>query len=416
MGWFDKKSPAETAETKSAALDINSPRLLEAIRQGTSGGVSGDNAMRVSAVYSCVKVLSESISSLPVNLYDVSPEGGKVRLNNKLDRLVSIAPSEDQTAAEMWAYVVTSVCLHGNGYLYITRTQRGQAVQLLPLNPLNVSIHVNGNKVAYHVTVGEGAQSKTLVLSSREILHFKSLTLDGYKGLSPITYNSAVVSGDRTAIDYANRIYTEGATPRGVLEVDGVLSDDAYENLRASWGAAHGGTNNGNKVAILESGVVFKPISLTPHDVQLLETRKYSRNEIAGLYRVPPHMIAALDNATYSNIAHQGAEFHRFTLAPWLTMIEQRLNLTLANPGQMFRFDTSGLTRSDLQTESESYSKLISMGVLNPNEVRERMGLNPREGGDEYISQTNNLSFGNSEAPQEQEQPSDDEESSEAGS
>lgn len=414
MGWFDKKSPVETTETKSA-FDINSPRLLEAIRQGTSG-VSGDSSMRVSAVYSCVKVLSESISSLPVNLYDINATGGTTRLHNKLDRLVSIAPSEDQTASEMWAYVVTSVCLHGNGYLYITRTQRGQAVQLLPLNPNNVSIHITGNKVTYHVSIGEGADVRTMVLSSREVLHFKTLTLDGYKGLSPIAYNASIVNGERAAIDYSNRIYTDGATPRGVLEVDGVLSDEAFENLRASWGAAHGGVNNGNKVAILESGVAFKPISLSPNDVQLLETRKYSRNEIAGLYRVPPHMIAAMDNATYSNIAHQGAEFHRFTLAPWLTAIEQRLNLTLAGPGQTFRFDTSGLTRSDLQTESESYSKLISMGVLNPNEVRERMGLNPRDGGDEYISQTNNLSFGNTEEQDQQENQGDDEEMPETGS
>ena len=397
MGMFDRLFGRET-QAKAAALDINSPRLLEAIRGGQYGA-SGENAMRISTVYSCVKVLSESISSLPVNLYTRSADDTVTRQTDKLDRLVSIAPSEDQTAAELWAYVATSVCLHGNAYVYITRTSKGVPVQLLPLPAQNVSINVQGNKVTYSVTVGEKPNHKILQMSSRELLHFKSLTLDGYTGLSPISYNSALITGERAAIDYANRIYADGATPRGVLEVEGTLSDDAFANLRDSWNNAHGGSRNGNQVALLESGVTFKPISMSPHDVQLLETRKYSRNEIAGMYRVPPHMIGALENATYSNIAHQGAEFHRYTLAPWLTMIEQRLNLTLAGPGQIFKFDVSGLTRSDLQTETDAYGKLIEIGVMNPNEVRERMGMNPREGGDKYVSQSNNLTFGQDGEP-----------------
>ena len=399
MAWFNK-TPTATVDTKSS-FDINSPRMLEAIRAGTAG-VAGDGALRVSAVYSCVKVLSESISSLPVNLYQKNSTGGSLRVESNLDRLVSVAPSADMTASEMWQYVVTSVCLHGNGYVYVAKTNSGKAVELRPLDPRSVQIETSGGSVRYKFDMPDGKQ---VVMSSDNVLHFKSLTLDGYTGLSPISYNAAVVQGDKAAVDYANRIYTEGATPRGVLEVEGSLSDEAFDNLKDSWNAAHGGTNNGNRVALLESGVVFKAISMSPQDVQLLESRRYSRSEIAGLYRVPPHMIGALENATYSNIAHQGAEFHRFTLAPWLTMIEQRLNLTLASTGERFRFDTSGLTRSDLATESESYSKLISIGVLNPNEVRERMGLNPRDGGDEYISETNNLSFDSgSGEPSEQEQ------------
>ena len=400
MGMFDRLFSRETQAKQ--AVDINSPRLLEAIRGGQYG-TSGEAAMRISTVYSCVKVLSESVSSLPLNLYTRTPGGVVTRQVDKLDRLVSIAPSEDQTAAELWAYVVTSICLHGNAYVYITRTSKGVPVQLLPIPAQNVSVHVDGNNVTYRVTVGEPPQNRVIEMSSRELLHFKSLTLDGYVGMSPITYNNALVSGERAAVDYANRIYADGATPRGVLEVEGTLSDDAFNNLRDSWNNAHGGSRNGNQVALLESGVTFKPISMTPNDVQLLETRKYSRNEIAGIYRVPPHMIGALDNATYSNIAPQGAEFHRYTLAPWLNMMEQRLNLTLAGPGQLFKFDVSGLTRSDLQTEAESYGKLISMGVLNPNEVRERMGLNPRDGGDDYISETNNLAFGSGAAAPQQE-------------
>lgn len=398
--WFRKE-----AETKSA-IDVNSPRFLEMMRGASGGG----NAMRVSAVYSCVKVLSESISNLPVNLYTVQ---GDIRTKkpSQLDRLVSQQPNDSMTASELWSYVVASVCLHGNAYVYVTRTSTGRVVELLPVPASNVSIHTNNKRgVTYTVTTGKEGESKTIQMTSKNLLHFKSLTLDGYTGISPIAYNSAVIDGSSAAVGFANSVYANGSTPRGVLEVEGSLSDEAFENLRASWGATHGGEANANRVAILESGVKFSPISMSPHDVQLLESRKYSRSEIAGLFRVPAHMIGDLDKATYSNIAEQGAEFHRYSLAPWLTMIQQRLNMTLTAGGnEQFRFDISELIRGDIEAEVAAYSKLLEIGVLNPNEVRGKFGMSPREGGDEYISQTNNLSFGDSsEEPIEKPQETDD--------
>ena len=393
---------ATRPETKSATVDINSPRLLEAIR-GSMYGVEGDGAMRVSAVYACVKVLSESISAMPLNLYAVDRNGSNTQKPNKVDRLVSIAPSEYQTASEMWSWVVTCMSLYGNAYIYMNRTSSGKVVELIPVAPQNVSINLDGHKVSYTVTVGEAANQRTMLLTAKELLHFKGMTLDGFTGLSPIAYNSALIGGERTAVGYANRILTDGATPRGVLEVDGVLDDDAFANLKDSWNGAHGGDRNGNRVALLEQGVTFKPISMKPNDLELLETRKYSRAEIAGIFRVPPHMIGEMSSSTYSNITEQSQAFYRYTLSPVMTAIEQRLNHTLAGPAEMFKFDIEGLTRPELSVEAESYTKLISMGVLNPNEVRERMGLNPRDGGDDYITETNNLSFnGEAEAPAEE--------------
>ena len=406
---------ATRVETKSSTLDINSPRLLEAM-QGSLYGVEGSSAMRISAVYSCVKVLSESIATMPVNLYSVAKSGTNERLHNKQDRLVSIAPSEGQTAAEMWSYVVTCLALHGNAYLYMTRTAGGRVVELLPVSPSNVTINIDGNRISYNVTIGEAANQRVLKLTNNELLHFKGLTLDGYTGISPISYNNALISGERASVDYANRVIAEGATPNGVLEMDGTLSDDAFTNLRDSWNGAHGGSNNGSRVALLESGVTYKPISLSPVQIGLLDGRKYSRSEIAGIYRVPPHMIGEMSQATYSNIADQSKSFYRYTLAPWLTSIEQRLNHSLAGPGQMYRFDTDGLLRPSLQDESTSYKSLIETGILSPNEVRERMGLGPREGGDEYVSQSNNLTFGEAPAaaePQPEEKEPTDEEGTE---
>lgn len=388
--WFRRE-----AETKEA-IDINSPRLLEMIRSGVSG-TNGESAMRISTVYACVKVLSESVSTLPVHLYDMEGDA-LVQKTTQLDRLVSAQANDNMTAAELWQYIVTSVCLHGNAYVYVTRTQKGRAVELLPIPATSVSVHIqNQNTVTYMVTVGEKPNTREIKMTSKELLHFKSLTLDGYTGLSPISYNNAVVGGMKANIDYQNQIFANSAVPRGVLEVEGTLSDDAFQNLRESWQASHGGSNNGNRVALLESGVKFKPITMTPHDAQLLDTRKYTRSEIAGIFRVPGHMINDLEKATYSNIAHQGAEFYRYSLSPWLTMIEQRLNMTMAGPNQCFKFDVSELIRGDIEAEVAAYSKLLEIGVLSPNEVRAKFGMNPRDGGDDYVSQSNNLTFGNEE-------------------
>ena len=386
------------AETKSA-IDLNSPRLLEQIREGMNG-TSGESAMRISAVYSCVKVLSESVASLPVNLYDTDGQL-RTRRPSQLDRLVSATPNENMTAMELWQYVITSVCLHGNAYVYVVKTGKGRAVQLLPIAASSVAINVGANNsVSYTVSTGEG--SRQLKMSSKELIHFKSLTLDGYTGISPISYNNSVISGGAAALNYANSVYTNGATPRGVLEVEGALSDDAFTNLKESWQGAHGGSSNTNRVALLESGVKFKPITMSPQDVQLLESRKYTRSEIAGIFRVPPHMVGDLDKATYSNIAQQGAEFYRYSLAPWLTMVEQRLNMTLGSPSQVFKFDVTELIRGDVEAEVSAYSKLLEIGVLSPNEVRAKFGINPRIGGDEYVSQSNNLTFGaSSEEPED---------------
>ena len=229
-----------------------------------------------------------------------------------------------------------------------------------------------------------------------------------------------MVDGSRAAMDFANSVYVNGATPRGVLQTEGSLSDEAFANLKESWNSAHGGSANSNRVAILESGVSFAPINMSPQDVQLLESRKYSRSEIAGLFRVPAHLINDLDKATFSNIAQQGAEFHRYSLAPWLKMIEQRLDLTLTSGGtESFKFDTSELLKGDVEAEVAAYSKLLEIGVMSPNEVRAKMGLNPREGGDSFVSDSNNLTFGggSEEKPTEQpEEPKEDNSDDEEGS
>ena len=398
MAFFNwgKKHP----KTKQS-YDFNSPAFLELMRSGGhSGPVSPDSAMRLSTVYACVKVLSDTISTLPLYLYNKKGES-REKADNRLATLLHGAPNSFQTSSEWLQLQVTNICLRGNSYSYIVRTGDGRVVELLPLPSDAVSVNVTAqNTVEYQIELGQEGNTRTITAQPSEVLHLKNLTLDGINGISPIAYNSELLSSAINARDHSNSVFTNGATPRGVLETDGILSDEAFENLKSSWSAAHGGTANANKVAILESGMTFKPVSLSPADVQLLDSRKYSRSEIAGMFRVPPHMIGDLERATYSNIGHQSLDFYKSAISPWLTQFESRLNFSLlGNSMSCFRFDIAELIRGDVEAEVASYRSLVEMGVLSPNEVRAKLGMNPRDKGDEYVTQSNNLQFGDEDNP-----------------
>ena len=409
MAFWNKKS--EAAEQKSISYGLDSPALMELIMRGEKPSltaVSPETAMRLSTVYACIKVLSETVSTLPCHLYKLSADRtSKTHVwSDIMHTLVYRAPNDWQTAQEFWQMQVVNLCLRGNSYSYIVRGDSGRVVGLHPIPVDSVSVDIqHQNQITYHVTIGEKGRERTMMLPPSEVLHFKGMTLDGIRGISPIAYQGSLLGGAIEQRDHANNVFANGSTPRGVLQVDGTLSDDAYKNLKESWDSAHGGTRNANRVALLEAGVKFEPISMSPGDVQLIETRKLSREEICGIFRVPPHMIADLSRATFSNIEAQGLDFYKSAISPYLKAFENRMDFQLLGDStRCFKFDVSELIRGDFQGEVEAYSKLLTMGVMSPNEVRSRLDMNPRDGGDDYVSDSNNLTFGNEPEPEQQEQ------------
>ena len=418
MAFWNKKS--EAADQKSISYGLDSPALMELIMRGDKpslSAVSPETAMRLSTVYACIKVLSETVSTLPCHLYKLSADrtSKSHQWSDMMHSLVYRSPNDWQTAQEFWQMQVVNLCLRGNSYSYIVRGESGRVVSLHPIPTDSVSVDIqHQNQITYHVTIGEKGSQRTMSLQPSEVLHFKGLTLDGIRGISPIAYQGSLLGGAIEQRDHANNVFSNGSTPRGVLEVDGTLSDDAYKNLKDSWDSAHGGTRNANRVALLEAGVKFAPISMRPGDVQLIETRKLSREEICGIFRVPPHMIADLSRATFSNIEAQGLDFYKSAISPYLKAFENRMDYQLLGDStRCFKFDVSELIRGDFKGEVEAYSKLLTMGVMSPNEVRSRLDMNPREGGDDYVSDSNNLTFGNEDESQqeqvEQEQPEPEE-------
>jgi len=398
MAWYNFR---KSAPQQKNAYSLDSPALLDMMLRAEKPGlsaVSSEAAMRLSTVYACIKVLSETVSTLPCHLYKLSADRmtRTHAYNDNLHTLVMRAPNDWQTAQEFWQMQVVNLCLRGNSYNYIVRGESGRVVALHPIPVDSVHVHVEAqNRIHYSVTIGEKGRQRTEVFHPSEILHFKSMSLDGISGISPISYQGHLLGGAIEQRDHSNSVFANGSTPRGVLQVDGTLSDDAYNNLKESWEGAHGGRANANRVALLEAGVRFEPISMSPGDVQLIETRKLSREEICGIFRVPPHMIADLSRATFSNIEEQTLDFYRSAIYPYIRGFETRMNYSLLGDStREFRFEVGELLRGDFAGEVDAYKKLLEIGVMSPNEVRHKLDMNPREGGDDYVTDSNNLTFG----------------------
>lgn len=395
-----------TTQEKAApiSLPFNSSALMDFFGSYTANtkAVNNEQAMRLNTVYSCVKVLSDTMATLPCQLYRETSAGNEMHTAAPLHQLLLNNPNEYQTGAEFFSHIMVNLCLNGNFYGYINRTSKGKVVEILPLKTENVSVQQDPQyNVIYVVTFDNGDQD---VLRPDQILHIRGMSMDGVTGVSPIQYNANTIGAGIDARDYAANVFQNDATPRGILHTDGILDQDAYDNIKDSWSKSHGGVANSHRVAVLEQGLKFTPISLSPQDVQLLDLRKYTRSEICAMFRVPPHMIGDLDRATFSNIEHQDLAFYKATMLPYIMMIEARLNRALLSvTTQHFKFDVSNLLRTDMRTRVETYNTLISAGVMSPNEARQELGYNPRDGGDEFVVNSNNLQFGNEEPGQPQE-------------
>tara|TARA_R110000850_G_scaffold9279_6_gene34382 strand:+ start:237 stop:1454 length:1218 start_codon:yes stop_codon:yes gene_type:complete len=353
--------------------------------------VSGGQAMRLSTVFGCVRVLSESVGMLPCRLME---QTGRTRLpatSHPLYRLLNVAPNDYMTAQEFWELLTACLCLRGNFYAYKVKGLGDRVSELLPLDPGSVEPKLDANwNPVYRVTFRDGTSD---VLTQDEVWHVRLMTLDGLVGLNPVAYAREAIALGLDTEEHGARLFRNGAVTTGVLQTEQTLSDAAFKRLKDDFAERHGGLANNHKPMILEGGLQWKPISLNAEDSQFLETRKFQRDEICGIFRVPPHLVASMERATFSNIEHQGLSFVNYSLVPYLTRIERRIQVGLMRPEDQTRyyakFNSGALLRGDLKARYESYGRGIQWGILSPNECRELEDLNDREGGDVYLTPTN---------------------------
>ena len=350
----------------------------------TGKSVDSNSALGLSAVWGCTKVLSESIASLPLNIYERMADGDRlVADTHRLYFLLHNQPSKLYTSYTFIEYLVKSICLNGNGYAVINRDRNANIVSFTCINPTDVKILQEYGSLYYNI------KGYDKLIPAEDIIHVKNLTNDGILGMSPIQYAAESLGWGIALQTYGNTYFGNGGMPSGTLESDKVLTTEAVERLRQSWDKAYGGVDNANKVAVLEEGIQFKPVSISNESAQFLASRQWSISEIARWYRVPPHLIQDLSKSSFNNIEMQSMEFIQYTLTPLLKRFEQEFNSKVFKVNERNRFfvefNVNGLLRGDAKTRADLYTKAIQWGWMSINEVRRKENLNAIPNGDEHL-------------------------------
>ena len=364
--------------------------------------VTERSAMQMTAVYACVRILSEAIAGLPLHLYKYTSDGGKEKaINHPLYQLLHDEPNPEMSSFVFRETLMTHLLLWGNAYAQIIRNGKGDIIALYPLMPNRMRVDRDDKGQLYYTynrVYDEALKTKsmTVVLKPYDVLHIPGLGFDGLVGYSPIAMAKNAIGLAIATEEYGAKFFANGAAPSGVLEHPSTLKNP--EKLREAWQSQFGGSQNSNRIAVLEEGLKYTPISISPEQAQFLETRKFQINEIARIFRVPPHMVGDLEKSSFSNIEQQSLEFVKYTLDPWVVRWEQNLQRILLNPDEkkdyFFKFNVDGLLRGDYASRMTGYATARQNGWMSANDIRELENLDriPTElGGDLYLINGNML-------------------------
>lgn len=411
------------AQLRSGTSTLENPsvdlwRALAGYAPGERKPVTDETALTLAAVYACNRVLSEAFASLPVGLFRITPEGDTEPATNRPEhKLVSINPSGESDLYTSYTFRSTGqfhLGMRGNFYARIRRDGRGGARELRILHPDCVRPffdHQTG-KLFYEVTPNPsmGYPGEREILYPYEIFHVPALSSDGIMGRSPISVLRDTISIGLSNRDYVLQIHQQGGRVRGALKHPGKLGPEGVQSLRDNFK----GAINSGAFPVLENGVEFQAISLTPADAEFINTAKITTADIARAYRIPPHMIGDLERATFSNIEHQSIEFVKNTLLPWLKNWEAELNRKLLpidlQATHFFRFNVEGALRGDIRARMEAYTKAIQWGILNRDEVRELENRNriPDGLGEKFLTPLNMAILGEEPDPNDGGDPNSD--------
>lgn len=365
---------------------------------GSSSGkaVTERSAMQMTAVYSCVRILSEAVAGLPLHFYRYTEDGGKEKaIDHPLYNLLHDEPNPEMTSFIFRETLMTHLLLWGNAYAQIIRNGKNEIIALYPLMPNKMDVSRDKSGQLYYTYVTQPEEAHTMkgnivYLNPSEVLHIPGLGFDGLVGYSPIAMAKNAIGMAVACEEYGAKFFANGAAPGGVLEHPGTIKDP--QRVRESWQSTFGGSGNSNKVAVLEEGMKYTPIGISPEQAQFLETRKFQINEIARIFRVPPHMVGDLEKSSFSNIEQQSLEFVKYTLDPWIVRWEQSIRRALLSSEEkqkyFVKFNLEGLLRGDYQSRMNGYAIGRQNGWMSANDIRELENqdrIPAEEGGDLYL-------------------------------
>lgn len=385
-------------KSRDAPKNLGGSRYSFFFGSTTSGKpVNEHTAMQMTAVYSCVRILAEAVAGLPLHIYKYNDSGGKEKaITHPLYRLLHDEPNPEMTSFAFRETLMSHLLLWGNAYAQIIRNARGEVVALYPLMPNKMTVDRDSSGKLYYLyqrntddapTLGKESQ---VYLYPSEVLHIPGLGFDGLIGYSPIAMAKNAVGLAMATEEYGAKFFANGAAPGGVLEHPGTIKDP--QKVKESWNTAYQGSSNAHRVAVLEEGMKYQAIGISPEQAQFLETRKFQINEIARIFRIPPHMLADLEKSSFSNIEQQSLEFVKYTLDPWVVRWEQAMWRMLFSENEkkeyFIKFNVDGLLRGDYQSRMAGYATARQNGWMSANDIRKLENLDriPTElGGDLYL-------------------------------
>ncbi|MEO1035219.1 MAG: phage portal protein [Pseudomonadota bacterium] len=390
---------------------ITSAKELDEYLRGALGEnvraleVSPETAMRCTTVWACVRVLSTVLAHLPLHVYDGNKE---IVTDSRITRLLARQPNQWMSKTDFWRLCMTQLMLWGCTAWRKIRTGSGEIGQLMPVEPGSITVDKDaetGDPI-FRVTRKTGVK---VDIDRNDLFFVCAATLDGYEPLSPVRHNKNAIALAMMTEEFGLDSFARGAKFSGILKHPSHLTDEAAQRLRSQFEDAYHGKKNWHKTIVTEDGMEYQKISQTAEEAQFNDTRELQRSEIASIWGVPPHKIGDLRRATFGNIEHQALEFVIDALTPYLTLIEERIQLDLMSArsianGQYVKFKVDGLLRGDSKARFDAYSKGINWGIMSPNEARALEDLPAREGGDDFLTPVNVIV--NGVAPNEDETPS----------
>lgn len=350
--------------------------------------VSPETSLRYTTVLICVRVLAESVASLPCILYKRRKDGGKDRATeHPLYKVLHDQANSWNSAFEYTEGTMVNLAMRGNGYSYVERNRNGQTIGLVPLNPDGVTITQAFDwSPKYEATMPDNKKAK---LSTKDMHHIRGPLPKGYVGRSMISLAREAIGLGMAAEAFGSNMFRNGVKPSGVLKHPKVIGPAATENLRQQFAERYAGLENSGKPILLEEGMDWVSMNIAPKDAEFIDGRKFQRSEIAGIFRVPAHLVNDLEKATFSNIEFQTLDFVIHSLRPWLVRWEQAINRDLLTEkdraeGYFCEFLLDAMLRGDTKARYEAYSSAIQNKWMSANEARIKENMNPREGGDVF--------------------------------
>ena len=347
----------------------------------TGQNVNTASALTYSAVWAAVRVISEAVSSLPLQVFQKDSQGGRSKaLGHPLYRILHDQPNPEMSSLTFRETLQGHVLTWGNGYAEIVRDKTtGRVMELWPLDPSQVKIVRDNEGNLYY-------QYGTIIFLPAEILHIKGLGFDGVAGYSVIGMAKNSIGLGMAVEDFGASFFGQGGKPAGVITVPGKLNSEAIQNMRKSWEEMHSTNKNAHRVAILQNGVAYQSIGTPPDDAQWIASRTFQIEEIARWFKIPPSKLGN-GKGTYTNLEQDNLSFLQETLRPWLIRWEQEINFKLISSMDSLyaEHNQDALMRGDSQGRAAFYAQALNWGWLSRNDVRSMENLPPFEGGESYM-------------------------------